>query len=166
MNLQLDIKKSIQPLIYQSKKIRRENSIISTVKIKIDNHLTDLILLFEGYFNYVHNLDQKEVNELLLKLRYIGPILKDIENLLVYVNFYDDKNLKEKMTYFQSVIKKIEKELLLQKNNLVMKTEVKEYPVSKNIPNTETLKAMTDTENGIGLTKVKNRADFYKKMNL
>ena len=46
------------------------------------------------------------------------------------------------------------------------KAVTKKYPVSKNIPNAETVKAMQDTEDGIGLTRVKNSKDFFKQMGI
>lgn len=45
-------------------------------------------------------------------------------------------------------------------------TTKKTYPVSKNIPNTETEKAINDAKKGIGLTKVKNSKDFFKQMGI
>ena len=40
----------------------------------------------------------------------------------------------------------------------------KEYPISKNIPNKETLKAFKETEAGRGLSKPQKLDDFIKEM--
>jgi hypothetical protein len=46
-----------------------------------------------------------------------------------------------------------------------MQIEEKLSPkISKNIPNSATLEAMSDAENGTNLTTIKNKSDFYKKM--
>lgn len=40
----------------------------------------------------------------------------------------------------------------------------KEYPISKNIPNAETIKVFKDTDKNIGLTKTKSHKDLLEKL--
>lgn len=45
-------------------------------------------------------------------------------------------------------------------------TPKKVYPISKNIPNTETRKAIDDAKRGIGLNKVKNSKELFKQLGI
>lgn len=44
------------------------------------------------------------------------------------------------------------------------KKEINEYPISKNIPNEETLRAMEKTSKGIDVFTAKNHKDLMKKL--
>lgn len=42
----------------------------------------------------------------------------------------------------------------------------KEHPTTNNIPNAETVKAINDIKNGVGLTKTKNSKDLFKSLGI
>ena len=44
------------------------------------------------------------------------------------------------------------------------KAKAKDYPISKNVPNAETLRSMRNTSKGIGLTKTKSHEDLLEKL--
>ena len=44
------------------------------------------------------------------------------------------------------------------------KPKEKDYPISKNVPNAETLRSMENTNKGIGLTKTKNHEHLLEKL--
>lgn len=44
------------------------------------------------------------------------------------------------------------------------KPKEKDYPISKNVPNAETLKVFRDTDKGIGLTSTKSHKDLLEKL--
>jgi hypothetical protein len=119
MEIQLDINSAVQPIVRESKKIRRLKNTTNTIKQKIDVSMNGFILTIEGYFTYIGNITITEAKDLLQRVKIVIPELEKIKTLLEYVSYYNDNNLQEKAQYCVDVNLKLEKLLLLYlKNNL------------------------------------------------
>lgn len=119
MEIQLDINSAVQPIVRESKKIRRLKNTTHTIKQKIDVGMNGFILTIEGYFNYIGNITVTEAKDLLTRVKIVIPELDKIKTLLEYVSYYNDNNLKEKTQYCVDINLKLENQLLLYlRNNL------------------------------------------------
>ena len=156
MKIEFDINQAIQPLVKESKKIRRGNNTIATIRNKINVLLTDLILSTEGYMCHLDEVSIEESIPILdvLKNQVIPPII-EVKAVLQSLDYYEDNNLKQKMNHYILVLEKYEFDLQMKQKTI---------PVSKNIPNPETKKALQDSRNG-KVYKSKNKEDLMNYLN-